>query len=137
MKAAWKFLMAMGLFAATLVFAQGNLEVNTPAIAALKASMADRHAQLAPLYASGAVGLKSDGSLAVHDANAVPLAQRSKLNTLVAAENSDRAALYREIAAANGHPEWADDIRRTFAQRWIDKAPSGWWVQDQRGWARK
>lgn len=129
--------LALCLFGAIPAFAQGNLEVNTPAIAALKASMADRHAQLAPLYASGAVGLKSDGTLAVHDANAVPLAQRAKLNALVAAENSDRAALYREIAAANGHPEWADDIRRTFAQRWIDKAPGGWWVQDQRGWARK
>ncbi|KAA3651172.1 MAG: DUF1318 domain-containing protein [Proteobacteria bacterium] len=133
----WKAALVVALLSATLAQAQSNLEVNTPAISAVKSSMAQRHAQLAPLYASGAVGLKADGSLAIHDANAVPLAQRGKLNALVAAENNDRSALYREIAAANGHPEWADDIRRTFAQRWIDKAPAGWWVESHGGWARK
>ncbi|MEZ5627167.1 MAG: YdbL family protein [Rhodocyclaceae bacterium] len=133
----WKAALAAVALSVTLAQAQGNLEVNTPAISAVKSSMAQRHAQLAPLYASGAVGLKADGSLAVHDANAVPLAQRGKLNALVAAENGDRSTLYREIAAANGHPEWADDIRRTFAQRWIDKAPAGWWVESPGGWVRK
>jgi hypothetical protein len=137
MKTIWKTLFVVSLLSASLATAQGNLEIDTPAISAIKSSMAQRHAQLAPLYASGAVGLKSDGSLAVHDANAVPLAQRGKLNALVAAENNDRTALYREIATANGHPEWAGDIRNTFAQRWIDKAPGGWWVEGSRGWARK
>ncbi|MFV0662820.1 YdbL family protein [Denitromonas sp.] len=137
MTSQWKAVLAAVALSATLAQAQGNLEVNTPAISAVKSSMAQRHVQLAPLYTSGAVGLKADGSLAIHDANAVPLAQRGKLNALVAAENGDRSTLYREIAAANGHPEWADDIRRTFAQRWIDKAPAGWWVESQGGWARK
>ncbi|MCL4759060.1 MAG: DUF1318 domain-containing protein [Rhodocyclaceae bacterium] len=118
-------------------FAQGNLEINTPTIAALKQSMQQRHAALAPHYSSGAVGLAADGTIALRDASGVPMAQRGQVNALVAAENGDRAALYREIARANGHPEWEADVRATFARRWIDRAQPGWWVQGTGGWARK
>lgn len=118
--------------------AQANLEINTPAIAALQRSMQARHAQLEPMYAVGAVGLTRDGNVALRDANAVPLAQRAQVNALVAAENQDRAALYREIARANGRAEWENDIRSTFAQRWIDKAQAGWFYQNASGaWVRK
>ncbi len=99
--------------------------------------MQSRHGQLAPLYASGAVGLTASGTLAVHDAKAVPLSQRGTLNSLVAAENADRAKLYREIAQANGHPEWTSQVQKTFAQRWIDKAPRTWWVQRGGKWTQK
>jgi uncharacterized protein YdbL (DUF1318 family) len=118
--------------------AQANVEINTPAIGAIQKSMQERHAQLQPLYASGAVGLTRDGNVALRDANAVPLPQRAQANALVAAENQDRAALYREIARANGRPEWENDIRSTFAQRWIDKAQPGWYYQNASGaWVRK
>ena len=118
--------------------AQANLEINTPAIAALQASMQKRFAELAPLYGNGAVGLTRDGFVALRDANAVSLAQRQQVNGMVAAENQDRAALYREIARANGKPEWENDIRTTFAQRWIDKAQGGWYFQNNAGaWTRK
>lgn len=126
-----------GLALAVAVHAQGNLEIDTPAISALKQSMQKRHVQLAPLYAAGAVGLASDGSVALRDAAIVPLAQRAQVNGVIAAENADRAALYREIARANNHPEWEADVRRTFAQRWIDRAQPGWWVQQGGSWVRK
>jgi uncharacterized protein YdbL (DUF1318 family) len=128
----------VGLSAATAVLAQGNLEVDTLAISALKGAMQARHGQLAPHYASGAVGVARDGTIQLRDANAVPLANRQQVSGLVAAENSDRAALYREIARANGHPEWEAEVRSTFAQRWSDKAQPGWYVQNASGqWARK
>lgn len=127
-----------GFFAAGSVLAQGNLEINTPAISALKGAMQSRHAQLAAHYASGAVGLTRDGRIELRDANAVPLAQRQSVLALVAEENSDRAALYREIARANGHPEWEASVRNTFAQRWIDKAQAGWHFQNAAGaWTKK
>lgn len=125
------------LFAANWVFAAADLEVNTPAISALKTSMQSRHGQLSAFYASGAIGLTKDGLIAVKDANAVPLAQRGALTGLVKDENADRTNLYKEIAAANGHPEWQADIQTTFAGRWIDKAQSGWWVQLSSGWVKK
>lgn len=117
---------------------QANLEINTPAINALQRSMQQRHTKLEPLYDSGAVGFTRDGNIALRDAKAVPLAQRQQVNALIAAENQDRAALYREIARANGHPEWEPDIRATFAQRWISRAKSGWYYQNASGqWVRK
>jgi uncharacterized protein len=126
------------LAAAGSAWAQANLDINTPAIAALQSSMQKRHTELAPLFGNGAVGLTRDGFVALRDANAVSLAQRPQVNALVAAENQDRTALYREIARANGKPEWENDIRNTFAQRWIDKAQGGWYYQNNAGaWTRK
>ena len=130
------FAMVLALFGPA--YGEANLEINTPAIAALQRTMQDRHGQLAPLYASGAVGLTRDGNVALRDANAVPLAQRAQVNSLVAAENQDRAALYREIAQANKRPEWEGEIRNTFAQRWIERAQPGWYYQNASGaWVRK
>ena len=120
------------------LWAQANLEVNTPAVAALQSSMQTRHAELASYYGNGAVGLTRDGFIALRDANAVALAQRQHVSGLVTAENQDRGALYREIARANGKPDWENDIRTTFAQRWIDKAQGGWYYQNNVGaWTRK
>jgi len=133
--ARWLAVVLLGLIGSA--WAQGNLEINTPAIAALQQSMQQRHAQLAPLYSAGAVGLAGDGNVAMRDASGVPLAQRGQVNALIAAENADRAALYREIARANGHPEWEADVRKTFAQRWMDRAQPGWWVQGADGWTQK
>ncbi len=117
--------------------AAADLEVNTPKIAALKASMQARHGQLGPFYSSGAVGLTKDGMIAVKDASAVPLKDRGALNSLVSSENADRIDLYKEIANANGHPEWQAEIQSTFAGRWIDKAQSGWYYQGAGGWVKK
>ena len=120
------------------VFAQANLKIDTPALAALRKTLRERHQQLAPLYASGAIGLTRDGSIGLRDANLVPLAQRAQVNGLIADGNQDRAALYREIARANGHPEWEGEIRATFAQRWIERAQPGWYYQNAGGeWVRK
>ena len=138
MNAVLKFLVALvALTAALNVFAAADLEVNTPGVNAIKQSMQARHAQLAGHYTSGAVGLTADGLIALRDAGAVPLAQRQAVNALVAAENQDRNALYAEIANANGHPEWQAEIRSTFAQRWIQRAQPGWWVQSGGAWRQK
>ncbi len=132
-----KWLSAALLLWSSLVFAQGNLDISSPAISTLKRSMQERHTQLAPLYESGAVGLTAEGGVTVRDASAVPLAQRAQATALVAAENADRGALYREIARANGHPEWEADVRMTFAGRWAERARPGWWIQQGGNWVRK
>ena len=132
------YLLLAALLAAPLAFGQADIEINTPAITSIKASMKNQHQQLKPFYESGAIGLTRDGMVGVRDANLVPLADRQKLNSLVAAQNKDRNALYKEIAVANGHPEWENEIRSTFAERWISKAQPGWWVQDAGGaWVKK
>ena len=118
-------------------WAAADIEINTPGVTALTQSMQTRFAQLSAHYASGAVGLTADGLIAIRDASAIPLPERQTVNTLVSAENHDRKSLYSEIARANGHPEWADEIRSTFAQRWMQRAQAGWWVQSSKGWVKK
>jgi len=132
-----KKLFALLLLLPAMAIAAADLEINTPAISSLKNSMQARHGQLAAYYASGAVGLTRDGLVAMHDANAVPLKDRQSVNSLISAENNDRNALYKEIASANGHPEWESEVRGTFAQRWVQKAQGGWWYQDGSGWVKK
>jgi len=118
--------------------AQADLNVSTPAVRQLTQSMEGRHAQLKKYYDSGAVGLTRDGLVEVRDQNLIPLPERNAARKLVADENADRANLYREIARANGHPDWEQDIRATFAQRWISKAAGGWYYQNASGaWQRK
>ncbi len=133
----WLWL-ALGLVCSTAFAAAADLEINTPAIASLKVSMQQRHGQLMEYYSNGAVGLTRDGLIAVHDANAIPLAQRQSVTSKVAAENDDRRALYKEIAKANSHPEWEEEVRNTFARRWVEKAAPGWWYQNSSGsWTKK
>jgi hypothetical protein len=115
-----------------------NLKIDTPAIAAVRKSLRDNFQQLRPLFENGAVGLTRDGNVALRDASAIPLAQRAQVNALIAQSNQDRAALYREIAIANGRPEWEKEIRSTFAQRWIERSRPGWYYQNASGaWVRK
>jgi uncharacterized protein YdbL (DUF1318 family) len=118
--------------------AQADIDISSPAIRALTASMKGRSADLEALFGSGAIGLTSDGLVEIRDANAVPLADRNRVRKLVSDDNSDRNSLYREIASANGHPEWEADIRSTFAERWIANARAGWYYKTKAGaWARK
>lgn len=117
---------------------QANLNISTPEIRAIIGSMRQRFEQLKPFFASGAVGLTADGTLAIREQSSVPLAQRATLMRLVAQQNEDLSLLYGEVAKANGHPEWASDIRNVFAQRWVVHARQhGWYYRDSGGnWAR-
>lgn len=118
--------------------AEADISVDTPAIRQLKAVMEKRHKQLAPYYESGAVGITQNGQLEVRDQKLVPLNERKDVKQLVSKENRDRDALYREIAQANGHPEWEAEIREIFARRWVDNARSGWWYMTKGGgWKQK
>lgn len=113
---------------------QADIEINTPQINAIKARMAQRQQQsLNALFDSGAIGFTNDGFVEIRDRSAVGLQERRNLESLVAEENRDRKAVYREIAVANDHPEWESDIQQTFAKEWVEKARSGWYYQNEQG----
>jgi uncharacterized protein YdbL (DUF1318 family) len=136
--AAGDILLAALDFVIPAAHAQADIDISSPAIRALTASMKGRAGQLEPFFGSGAIGLTPDGLVEIRDANAVPLADRNKLRKLVADDNADRNSLYREIASANGHPEWEADIRSTFAERWIANARAGWHYKSKSGdWTKK
>ena len=118
---------------------QAEIDINTPQINAIKARMAQRQRQhLDSLFDAGAIGFTSDGLVTVRDRSAVPLSERRTIESIVADENRDRKAVYREIAVANGHPEWEKDIQETFAREWVRNARKGWFYQDSGGaWRQK
>lgn len=129
---------ALNIILPTALAQQVEIDISTPAINRIKQRMEARHQQLKPYYDSGAVGLTQDGLLSVRDLSVIPLPERNKVRQWVAEENRDRSALYREIAIANNHAEWEDEIRNTFARRWIANARPGWWYQDKAGnWRKK
>jgi uncharacterized protein YdbL (DUF1318 family) len=119
--------------------AEAALNVNTPAVARIKQSMAERFGDLEKFFTSGAVGLTKDGMIDVRDLNAVALPDRATVKRLVAEDNADRAQLYSEIAKASNHPEWESDIKKSFARRWVATgAKPGWYYQDDSGaWKQK
>src|SRR6056297_875147 len=110
------------------------IDIESPQINAIKARMAERHREhLAGWFDAGAIGFTNDGLVEIRDRSAVGLSERRTLEQVVAAENADRNAVYREIAVANGQPDWEDRIRETFARRWIANAKPGWYYQDASG----
>ncbi len=106
----------------------------SPEKTALENSLAARFPSLRPYLDSGAIGLADSGLLEIRDRNLVPLKERNTVLQLVAAQNNDWNELYAEIARLNGHPEWQDNIRRTFAERWVAKADKGWYYREGGTW---
>lgn len=118
---------------------KADISIKTPAIQAIQGRMATRFkAQLAAGFDAGALGLTRDGMVELRDAAKLALKDRVAITQAVADDNRDRKAVYREVAVANGHPEWESKIRETFAQQWIASAHGGWWYQDSGGsWKQK
>lgn len=115
-----------------------DITINTPAIRAIQAKMEQRfNSNLRAGFDAGALGFSSDGLVTVRDASKLPLKDRVAINSAVADDNRDRKALYREVAVANGHPEWESQIRDVFARQWVDSARSGWWYQSGGSWKQK
>lgn len=120
--------------------AQGSpdITIKTPAIQAIQARMSQRFdSTLRAGFDAGALGFTSDGLVTVRDASKLELKDRVAMNAAVADDNRDRKAVYREVAVANGHPEWEGQIRDVFARQWVESARSGWWYQSGGSWKQK
>ena len=131
-------LRALGL-GVNAAYAQVNVDVSTPAIRALKASMQNRFPQLKPFYDRGAVGENNNGFVEVRGAGGLNLQEQAKVNQLVDQENKDRTALYREIMTANKFgPESLPQIQKIFANSWRGNSQPGWLIQNDQGqWVKK
>ena len=127
------------LFISSAHAQSADITIRTPAIQAIQDRMAARfQSSLEAHFSSGALGFGKDGRVVLRDATKVGLKDRVAVTQLVAEENRDRDAVYREIAVANGHPEWEGQIRETFARQWVASARAGWWYQAPDGsWKQK
>ena len=100
-------------------WAQDAVNVSNAAIRALKAQMKQRYELLKPFYANGSLVERDDGYVAEGNVGQLALKDRRTLKGLIDAENSDRADLYREVAAAmNIDAGQAGRIGEIFAAEW-------------------
>jgi uncharacterized protein YdbL (DUF1318 family) len=96
--------------------------------------MQERFSSLEIFFDGGVIGLTAEGLIDVRDIAAAALPDRALVRRLVGEDNADRNALYAAIARANNRPEWEADIRRIFAQRWVERgAKPGWYFRDLEG----
>ena len=120
--------------------AQGaDITLSSPAINTLKEKMKTRFSNSLQGYLNqNVVGFTNDGLVEVVDASQLSLRDRQSIKAVVADENRDRTALYREVAIANDHPEWEEQIREAFVKQWIAQANAGWMYQNAAGqWVKK
>ncbi|MBI4829988.1 MAG: YdbL family protein [Candidatus Lindowbacteria bacterium] len=122
-----------------VAYAQVDINITTPNVRALRASMKERFDSIRPLYDKGVIGEANDGLVAIRSLEGLDLKGKADANKLVKAENADRENLYKEIAKANElSPDTVPQIKKLFANSWRKNAQKGWWIQKESGeWTRK
>lgn len=120
-------------------YAQADINITTPNIRALRASLEKRFEGLRSFYDKGAIGITNNGMLSIRSLEGLSLQEKAEVNRLVKADNADREGLYKEIAKANDlPPEDVSEISKLFANSWRGKARAGWWIQKDNGdWVKK
>lgn len=117
---------------------QPEFQVDSAAVVAIRQSLAVRHIQLKVHFHQGVIGYTEDGLIALRESAGLAKEQRAALELLISEDNKDRGAMYREIARANGRPDWELRFRSVFAERWISRAPVGWYYRNSGGtWIKK
>lgn len=127
---------------ATPAFAQevAAPEVSSPAIRKIIESRAARVAQIDAFKAQGVIGESNRALLEPRSLDKLAdLKARAQVQQLVKAENADRDALFKEIAAAkNVDLAQLPKIQETYAATLRDNARPGDWIQNPDGtWKQK
>lgn len=138
----WLQIMLAGLCLASATAmsaeADADFDVHSPSVMAIRKSIVDRYAILKVHFHEGVIGLTHDGMIALREPGKLAKEMRAGLERLVIDDNKDRGTMYREIARANGRPDWESKFQSVFAERWISRAPVGWYYRDSRGnWLKK
>jgi len=131
--------MGVGFLPPSPASIQEETTVSTPGIRALKQSLKDRFPLLVPFFDGGRIGEGIDGFVSIRNESDLPLQQRAELRKLIKDENADRKDLYAAVAEAlDIEAGQIPRVQKIFAENWIAKAHSGWWIQTEDGsWIRK
>jgi uncharacterized protein YdbL (DUF1318 family) len=118
---------------------QADITLSSAAIDEITAKLKGRFNDSLKVHLdNNVVGFTNDGLVEIVDAGQLGLKDRQMVKKLVADENRDRIALYREMAIANNHPEWEEQITNAFVKQWIQQAKAGWSYQNEAGqWVKK
>ena len=138
----WRQILLAGLWlmSAPAMSAEDEVyfDVRSPAVMAIRKSLVDRHTTVTEYFQAGVIGFTHDGLIARREPATLAADTRATVELLVVEDNRDRGTLYREIARANGRPDWESQFQSAFAGRWIGRAPVGWYYRDSSGrWVKK
>ncbi len=127
-------------FESSTVYA-GEIDLNltTPAIRKLVDSMKARNTAIMQFKDKGTLGETNDGMLAIRKMDGLGGEEIRTVKRLLRAENNDREALYKELAAANKiDPADIGKVKSIFAKTLKSKAKPGHWHHDEKGkWVQK
>jgi hypothetical protein len=114
-------------------------QIANPMTVAIRHSMEQRHSRLVKFYEPGAIGLASDGMVAVvGDISKIKIGTRQIIEKLVDAENDDRRQFLAAVALANQRGNDLSETRAAWLALWRKEMQPGWWLQDDQGqWQRK
>lgn len=128
-----------GLFSPSAAWAQDATTVSNANIRALRETITSNTSALKSFYDGGQVGIGKDGMLVLRDTSGLSIRDVAEARRLVAADNQARTQLYQEVGKAlNSPPERFSDLVKIFSDEWRQKAPAGWYIQEDSGaWKRK
>ena len=107
----------------------GTAAVRAQDLDAVKARIAQRLSKVDELKSKGVVGENNHGFLEARGSDA-------EAGAVIAAENSDREAVYAALAKRTGSS--ADQVGRARAKQIATNSAAGVWVQHENGsWAKK
>ena len=138
----WRQFLLAGLWlvsvSAISAEAEADFDVQSRSVMAIRKSLAERYAILKEHFQAGVIGFTHNGLIATRESGRLAPDIRLRIELLVAEDNKDRGTLYREIARANGRPDWESQFQHVFAERWISRAPVGWYYRESGGqWVKK
>ena len=126
-------------FIAEASAAEGDFRVDTDKANKIKENMRARVDEILEQKKSGILGESVDGTLVLKNPGSLKSLLLKKTEKLVAAENSDRDALYEEVLSANKlPPTQLKKVARSFARSFQGESPSGTWIQStDETWTQK
>ena len=117
--------------------AEVNLNVDSPAIRAVKGSRKARYPQLKPYLDKGILGEGKSGLIVIRSPEGLDARTRVTLKQLMDAENQDRMNLFSEFNRINNLND-VRAIQKQFARAIREELSSGHWYKDDSGkWTQK
>ena len=123
-----------------IAYAEIDIEISTPSIRVLRASLTERFKSLEKFYRIGALGENNRGFVEIRNESSLSVKEKADLRRLLDAENRNRTELYQEILQANNlEPRFLDEVGRLFANSWrqVRVVPGTWIQQDDSTWIQK
>lgn len=105
-----------------------DLNASTPAIQKIKARMSPREAKIVAYKNSGHAGEAASGLIEARSISGMTLVERKSFRDALAAENDDRAALFRELALGQRISD-ATAVSAAYARLKRESAAPQHWVQ--------